>query len=155
MQPIEPAYYPVTVVAAELDEGVKHLADRLGDSVLTDGGGVRVVARHVVRALIADKAARLEAEREHRERVAEQARAADTSRPARERVRAIARQQQGSDLQLDDLDLASAAHTVMTADHHEARTASRAEALDEMLRVGRDGSTLGVYHSVSPTKETQ
>jgi hypothetical protein len=110
---------------------------------------MRVVHRDTARAAIGAHTARQQAERQRRAR----AHANNTGRATRARVRAIQQRQQDSGLQLDDMSLTDAAYATVTAGHHAARLEASGSALDEMLRAGRSGDVVGVYHSLSGKQE--
>ena len=128
----DPDYVPLTLLAAELDSGVRSLSARLGAQITRDRTGFRVVPAWVAVELLAEHAARQQTEQDRLARD----RAARAAQPnlTRERVRAIRRAQEQAGLQTADMDLSAAALATVAVDHYVSRQQASGDALDEMLR---------------------
>lgn len=122
---------PLAVLAAELDTTAAELARRIGDdNVFLDGTGFRCTTEAQAAALIADRNAR--AERERQRRHAQRQPALDTAQ-LRQRVQAIAAKQRELANALDGVDLSSSALARVTADDQAERIARSSSNLDDYL----------------------
>lgn len=122
---------PLGVLAAELDCTVTELARTIGDdAVFLDGIGFRCTTEAQAAALIADRNAR--AERERQRRHAQRQPALDTAQ-LRQRVQAIAAKQRELANALDGVDLSSSALARVTADEVDQRIARSSSNLDDYL----------------------
>lgn len=127
----EEKLYPIAQVASELDCGVKDLRRRLNGQVVRDENLMRCVPGSVVRQLIEERDAGIEARRE----AARQRRENRQPNPTRERVRAIKSTQQASPFNADtDGDMAKSAMAQVMAPEVQKRWDSSGRRMDEYKR---------------------
>lgn len=122
---------PLGVLAAELDTAVDQLARTIGDDdIYLDGIGFRCCTEAQAAALIAERNARQDRERQRRH--AQRQPALDTAQ-LRARVQAIAAKQRELANALDGVDLSESALARVTADDQAERIARSSSNLDDYL----------------------
>lgn len=140
--PMSDVLYPVTLVAAELNCGVRDLVSRSNGHLVRNEDGMRCLPGDYVKSLIdADREAR-EAQREDQRRRDAELMASSTTAQTRQRVRALARKQRALNLDTD-VPLHESALATVTSEHTMARMDKAGQLFSDM----KDGSL--AYHPIS------
>ncbi|WP_162938464.1 hypothetical protein [Mycobacterium kyogaense] len=134
--------FPIGIVAYEINVGTRELEQLCGDVMVRNEYGMRCIPGDVVRDLIAERGAKLDAEREARRRDAEDLAEMSEVKNTRRRIRALRAKQErlGTD---GDAELSQGAMAAVTFEHHTERMDRAGLAWQEQ----KDGT--GTYHRIS------